>query len=138
MILGMSTGTYILLHVLISLVEIGSGLVVMFGFLTGKRLDGWTALFLVTTVLTSVTGFGFPIDHLLPSHVIAIMSLVMLAVAISARYVFHLFGSFFFLLHLQFPFFVLVVQPFMKVPAVHALAPTQKEPPILMHRSLSC
>jgi len=90
MILGMSTGTCILLHVLISLVEIGSGLVVMIGFLTGKRLDGWTALFLVTTVLTNVTGFGFPIDHLLPSHVIAIVSLVMLAVAISARYVFHL------------------------------------------------
>jgi hypothetical protein len=67
MILGMSTGTYILLHVLISLVEIGSGLVVMIGFLTGKRLDGWTALFLVTTVLTNVTGFGFPIDRLLPS-----------------------------------------------------------------------
>ena len=60
MIFGMSTATYTFLHVLISLVGIGSGLIVMFGFLTGKRLDGWTALFLITTVATSVTGFGFP------------------------------------------------------------------------------
>jgi hypothetical protein len=138
MILGMSTGTYTLLHVLISLVGIGSGLVVMFGFLTGKRLDGWTALFLVTTVLTSVTGFGFPVDHLLPSHVVAIISLVMLAVAIPARYVFHLSGAWRSIyvvtasIALYLNVFVLVVQTFMKVPAVHALAPTQKEPPFLI------
>jgi hypothetical protein len=138
MILGMSTGTYTLLHVLISLVGIGSGLVVMFGFLTGKRLDGWTALFLITTVLTSVTGFGFPVDHLLPSHIIAILSLVILAVAISARYVFHLSGAWrstyvvTAAIALYLNVFVLVVQTFMKVPAVHALAPTQKEPPFLI------
>jgi hypothetical protein len=138
MILGMSTGTYTLLHVLISLVGIGSGLVVMFGFLTGKRFDGWTALFLVTTVLTSVTGFGFPVDHLLPSHIIAILSLVILAVAISARYVFHLSGAWrstyvvTAAIALYLNVFVLVVQTFMKVPAVHALAPTQKEPPFLI------
>ena len=138
MILGMSTGTYTLLHVLISLVGIGSGLVVMFGFLTGKRLDGWTALFLITTVLTSVTGFGFPVDHLLPSHVIAILSLLILAVAILARYVFHLSGAWrstyvvTAAIALYLNVFVLVVQTFMKVPAVHALAPTQKEPPFLI------
>jgi hypothetical protein len=138
MILGMSTATYTLLHVLISLVGIGSGLVVMFGFLTGKRLDGWTALFLITTVLTSVTGFGFPTDHLLPSQVIGIISLVMLAVAISARYVFHLAGAWrsayvvTAAIALYLNVFVLVVQTFMKVPAVHALAPTQKEPPFLI------
>ena len=138
MILGMSTGTYTLLHVLISLVGIGSGLVVMFGFLNGKRLDGWTALFLITTVLTSVTGFGFPVDHLLPSHVIAILSLLILAVAILARYVFHLSGAWrstyviTAAIALYLNVFVLVVQTFMKVPAVHALAPTQKEPPFLI------
>jgi hypothetical protein len=138
MILGMSTATYTLLHVLISLVGIGSGLVVMFGFLTGKRLDGWTAVFLATTVLTSVTGFGFPTDHLLPSQVIGIISLVMLAVAISARYVFHLAGAWrsayvvTAAIALYLNVFVLVVQTFMKVPAVHALAPTQKEPPFLI------
>jgi hypothetical protein len=138
MILGMSTGSYTLLHVLISLVGIGSGLVVMFGFLTRKRFDGWTALFLITTVLTSVTGFGFPVDHLLPSHIIAILSLLILAVAISARYVFHLSGAWrstyvvTAAIALYLNVFVLVVQTFMKVPAVHALAPTQKEPPFLI------
>jgi hypothetical protein len=138
MILGMSTATYTLLHVLISLVGIGSGLVVMFGFLTGKRLDGLTALFLTTTVLTSVSGFGFPFDHLLPSHKVAIISLVILAVAIPARYVFHLAGAWR-SIHvigavtaLYLNVFVLVVQSFMKVPALKALAPTQTEPPFLV------
>jgi hypothetical protein len=93
MILGMSTATYTFLHVLISLVGIGSGLIVMFGFLNGKRLDGMNTLFLVTTVATSVTGFGFPFDHFLPSHVLGIISLVVLAVAIPARYVSHLSGA---------------------------------------------
>ena len=138
MILGMSTGTYTLLHVLISLVGIGSGLVVMFGFLTGKRFDGWTVLFLIATILTSVTGFGFPVDHLLPSHVIAVLSLLIMAVAILARYVFHLSGAWrstyvvAAAIALYLNVFVLVVQTFMKVPAVHALAPTQKEPPFLI------
>ena len=93
MILGMSTATYTLLHVLISLVGIGTGLVVVFGFLTGKRFDGVTVVFLITTVLTSVTGFGFPFDHLLPSHKVGIISLVVLAIAIPARYMFHLAGA---------------------------------------------
>jgi hypothetical protein len=89
MILGMSTVTYTALHVLIRLIGIGSGFIVLFGLLNA----GWTALFLVTTGLTSVTGFGFPFDHLLPSHKVGIISLVVLAVAIPARYVFHLVGS---------------------------------------------
>lgn len=138
MILGMSIGTYTLLHVLISLVGIGSGLVVMVGFLTGKPLDGWTAIFLISTVLTSVTGFGFPVDHLLPSHIIAIISLVILAIAIPARYLFHLSGAWRSIyvitaaVALYLNVFVLLAQTFMKVPAVHALAPTQKEPPFLI------
>ncbi len=138
MILGMSTATYTFLHVLISLIGIGSGLIVMFGLLTGKRLDGLTAVFLVTTVLTSVTGFGFPFEHLLPSHVVGIISLVILAVAIPARYVFHLAGAWRWIYvvgaatALYLNVFVLVVQSFMKVPALRALAPTQKEPPFLI------
>jgi hypothetical protein len=92
MIFGMTTSTYTLVHVLLSLVGIASGLVVVFGLLTGKRLDGWTALFLATTVATSLTGFGFPFDHLLPSHKVGIISLVLLAFAILARYAFHLRG----------------------------------------------
>jgi hypothetical protein len=142
MILDMSTTTYTLLHVLISLVGIGSGLVVMFGFLTGKRLDGLTAIFLSTTVLTSVSGFGFPFDHLLPSHKVGIISLVILAVAIPARYVFHLAGSWRWIYvigattALYLNVFVLVVQSFMKVPALKALAPTQTEPPFLVAQSV--
>ena len=85
MILGMTTSTYTLIHVAISLVGISSGFVVLFGLLAAKRLDAWTALFLATTVLTSVTGFGFPFDHLLPSHKVGIISLAVLAVASTAQ-----------------------------------------------------
>src|SRR5204863_5261045 len=92
MVFGMSLQTYTLIHVLISLIGIASGIVVMYGLLTGKRLDRWTALFLTTTVLTSVTGFGFPFDQLLPSHKVGIISLVALAIAIVARYTLHLTG----------------------------------------------
>jgi len=138
MIFGMTLGTYTFLHVLISVAGIGAGLIVMFGLLSGKRLDGWTGLFLATTVLTSVTGFGFPFDHLLPSHILGILSLVILAAAIPARYVFHLAGSWRWIyvvgagIALYFNVFVLVVQAFEKVPALKALAPTQKEPPFLV------
>ena len=85
MIFGMSTATYTFIHVVISLVGIFSGFVVMYGLLASKRLDGWTALFLGTTVATSVTGYGFPTDHLLPSQVVGAISLVVLTVAIVAR-----------------------------------------------------
>jgi hypothetical protein len=93
MMLGMSLSTFTLVHVLISLVGIASGIVVLYGLLSAKRLDGWTALFLTTTVLTSVTGFGFPFDHLLPSHKVAILSLVLLAIASLARYGLHMAGT---------------------------------------------
>jgi hypothetical protein len=138
MILGMSTATYTFIHVLISLVGIVSGLIVMYGLLTGKRLDGLTALFLTTTVLTSVTGFGFPFEHLLASHKVGIISLIILAIAIAARYVFHLAGSWRWIyvvtaaMALYLNVFVLVFQAFLKVPALKALAPTQSEPPFLV------
>jgi hypothetical protein len=138
MILGMTTSTFTLVHVLLSLVGIGSGLVVIFGILSGKRLDGWTALFLATTVATSVTGFGFPFDHLLPSHKVGILSLLVLAVAILARYAFHLRGAWSRIyaisavVALYFNVFVGVVQAFLKVPALKALAPKQTEPPFLV------
>jgi hypothetical protein len=137
MILGMTTSTYTLIHVAISLVGISSGFVVLFGLLAAKRLDAWTALFLATTVLTSVTGFGFPFDHLLPSHKVGIISLAVLAVAILARYVFHLVGAWRWIygigavIALYLNVFVLIVQLFEKVPALKALAPTQSEPPFL-------
>jgi hypothetical protein len=137
MIFGMTTSTYTFLHVLISLVGIGSGLIVIFGLITGKRLDRLTVVFLLTTVLTSVTGFGFPFDHFLPSHMVGIISLVVLAVAIPAHYVFHLANAWRWIYvvgastALYLNVFVLVVQSFLHVPALKAMAPTQKEPPFL-------
>jgi hypothetical protein len=138
MMLGMSLSTFTQVHVALSLVGIASGLVVLFGLLTARRLNSWTALFLLTTVLTSVTGFGFPFDHLLPSHKIGIISLVVLAIAILARYVFHLAGSWRWIyvvsavIALYFNVFVLIFQGFEKAPALKAMAPTQSEPPFLV------
>jgi hypothetical protein len=135
MILGMSTSTYTLLHVLISFVGIGSGFAVLYGMLRVHRLDRITAIFLVSTVLTSVTGFFFPNEHITPGIVVGILSLIVLAVAIAARYVLHMRGPWRAIyvitaaIALYFNCFVLVVQSFEKVPALHALAPTQKEPP---------
>src|SRR3989442_9934770 len=85
MIFGMTLLTFV--HVLLSLIGIGSGFVVLFGLLTSRRLDGWTALFLVTTGLTSVTGFLFPFHRFLPSHGVGIVSLIVLALATFALYV---------------------------------------------------
>jgi hypothetical protein len=133
----MTTATYTFAHVLLSLVGIASGFAVLYGLLNGWRLDRLTAIFLVTTVLTNLTGFGFPFDHLLPSHKVGIISLVMLALAIAARYLFHLTGAWRPIyvvgaaLALYLNVFVLVVQAFEKVPALKTLAPTQKEPPFL-------
>ena len=138
MVLGMSLATFTLVHVLISLVGIASGLIVAYGLLAAKPLDGLTAIFLTTTVLTSLTGFLFPVEHLLPSHIVGLISLVMLAIAIFARYGRHVTGSWRWIyvvtavISLYLNCFVLVVQSFMKVPALKALAPTQKEPPFLV------
>src|SRR5205807_522327 len=90
MIFGMTPFTFV--HVVISLVGIGSGFVVVYGFLTAKRLDFWTGIFLATTVLTSVTGFVLPFEHFMPSHAVGILSLVVLTAAIVARYALHLAG----------------------------------------------
>jgi hypothetical protein len=133
MILGMIPLTFV--HVVLSLIGILSGFVVVFGMLTDERLDGWTALFLTTTVLTSVTGFLFPFHGFLPSHALGIISLVVLPVAIYARYSRQLAGGWrrtyviTSLIAQYLNVFVLVAQLFMKVPALHALAPTQTEQP---------
>jgi hypothetical protein len=138
MILGMSLATFTLLHVVISLVGIASGLIVVYGFIAGKRLDFWTAIFLLSTVLTSATGYLFPFKHLLPSHIVGILSMLVLAAAIVARYPRHLEGGWrrvyvvCAMVALYLNCFVLVVQCFLKVPALHALAPNGNEPPFLI------
>jgi hypothetical protein len=134
-ILGMTESTFTAVHVLLSLIGIASGLLVAYGLLAGKRFDAATAIFLVTTVLTSVTGFLFPFVRLLPSHVLGVISLIALAIAIAARYLLHMTGPWrrIYVIcavpALYLNVFVFVVQIFLKVPAAHALAPTGKEPP---------
>jgi len=129
MILGMSLATFTMVHVVISLIAIVAGLVVMFGMLGAKRQAGLTAIFLLFTILTSVTGFLFPFTELLPSHMIGILSLLLLAIACVALYAMKLSGSWRWiyvltaLLSLYFNVFVLVIQSFLKVPALTALAP---------------
>src|SRR5258705_7392938 len=138
----MSTSTFTLLHVLISLVGIVAGLIVAFGFLNGKLFSGWNHLFLATTVLTSVTGFVFPVEHILPSHKVGIISLVTLAIAIAALYLFHLAGKWratyvvTAMIALYLNCFVGVVQSFLKVPFLHAMAPTGTEPPFLVAQTI--
>jgi hypothetical protein len=138
MMLGMSLSTFTTVHVIISLVGIGFGLIVIFGMLSAKRPNGWTALFLLTTVLTSVTGFGFPFTHVTPGHKVGVISLVVLLIAILARYSFHMAGkwrSIYVVTAIIAEYlnvFVLVVQGFEKVPALRAMAPTQSEPPFLV------
>ena len=137
MTFGLSLETYTLIHVVISLIGIVSGLIVLFGLLAGKRLNGLTALFLISTVLTSLTGYGFPFHKLLPSHIIGAISLVVLLIAILALYSFHLAGAWRWIYvvsaaaALYFNCFVLVFQGFLKVPALKAAAPTQSEPPFV-------
>ena len=132
MILGMSTATFIQVHVVISLIAIIAGLIVMFGMLGSKSQPGLTAVFLLFTILTSATGFLIPpllTEKLLPSHIIGILSLVLLAIACLALYVMRLAGPWRWiyvltaLISLYFNTFVLVIQSFLKVPALSALAP---------------
>lgn len=138
MILGLSIGTFTIVHVIISLVAIVSGLVVFAGLFTSDSRPGWTALFLFTTVLTSATGFLFPFGGPTPAFITGIISLVTLAAALLALYAFGLMAAWrgvyvvtaLFALYLNC--FVLVVQSFQKIGILKALAPTQSEPPFLV------
>ena len=142
MTLGMSIETFTIVHAVLSLVGIGSGVVVLVGLMAGKGLPRWTAAFLAATVLTSATGFGFPFDHLLPSHIVGAVSLVVLAVAILARYPFRLRGAWrrtyviCATVAVYLDTFVGVVQAFLNVPTLKALAPKQTEPPFVVAQAL--
>ncbi|HXZ96137.1 MAG TPA: hypothetical protein VEG37_03685 [Burkholderiales bacterium] len=142
MILGLSVSAFTMLHVILSLVGIFSGAVVVFNMLSSKNLGGWTAVFLATTALTSLTGFPFPRDHILPSHIVGIISLIALAIAIVALYVYRVAGKWRWiyvasaLLALYLNVFVGVVQAFLKVPFLNALAPTQSDPPFIIAQAI--
>ena len=142
MVFGMSLATYTAVHVIISLIGIASGLIVLAGLLRGQLLTMWNGLFLITTVLTSVTGFGFPYTKLTPGIILGILSLIVLAIAIFALYGRRLNGSWrrtyviTAMIALYFNVFVLVAQIFEHVPAFHAPAPTQTEGPFKLAQLL--
>jgi hypothetical protein len=136
--MGSDIVTLTLVHVAISLLAMFAGLVVAGGLLAGRRLDGWTGVFLVTTALTNITGFLFPFRTFLPAHGVGIVSLLILPVVLWARYRKQLAGGWrrvfvagsVLLLYLNV--FVLVAQLFLRTPALIAAAPTQSEPPFVI------
>ncbi len=142
MILGISLAAFTQLHVVLSLIGIGAGFVVLGGMFVSKKLEGWTALFLSTTVLTSVTGYFFPVDRILPSHIVGALSLAVLGVTIVALYGYRLKGAWRWVyvlgavLALYLNVFVGVVQAFLKIPFLNALAPTQQSPVFIVAQGL--
>jgi len=144
MILGMSLSTFTAFHVIISLIAILSGLFVMFGLLGSNRKPSLTATFLLFTILTSATGFLFPFDKLLPSHMIGIVSLLLLGIACIALYVMKLSGSWRWIyvltamIALYLNVFVLVIQSFLKLAPLHTLAPSipPSEPPFAVAQGI--
>jgi hypothetical protein len=133
---------FTLIHVVISVLGIIAGLIVVGGLLADARLNGWTALFLVTTIITSVTGFGFPFTKIAPPHIVGALSLVVLALCLVARYWKQLEGSWratyviTAVAALYLNVFVLIVQLFVKTPPLAQLAPTQQEAPFVVTQGL--
>jgi hypothetical protein len=133
---------FTLIHVVVSVIGIVAGLIVAGGLTAGRRLDHWAVVFLVTTIATSVTGFGFPLSPFLPSHAVGIVSLVVLAAVLVAHYVKHFAGvwrrtyAVGVVLATYLNTFVLVTQLFRRLPALIVVAPTQSEPPFALTQAL--
>ena len=142
MVLGMSLAGFTVFHLIISMIAIALGFVVAGGMLASNRLPAWTAWFLILTILTSATGFLFPFTKILPSHVVAIISLVLLVVAAYALYSKGLAGIWrtiyvvTAMLALWFNVFVLVAQSFQKVALLNVYAPTGSEPPFAITQGI--
>ena len=142
MVLGMSLPTFTMLHTIISLIGIASGVIAVAGMLGSSRLNGWTTLFLVTTALTTITGFLFPFTEIFPSHIVGVVSVVALCVVFFALYVKHMAGAWrlvyvagaVFALYLNT--FVGVVQSFQKLAFLKPLAPTQAEAPFVIAQAV--
>jgi hypothetical protein len=138
MVLGLGLPTFTFLHVVISLIGVASGFVVMSELLKSQYFGSWTAIFLVTTIVTSASGFLFPFSKLLPSHIVGIISLAFLAVAVFSFYVKRMHGIWRLIyvvtamLSLYLNVFVMIIQGFLKIPVLRGLAPTQTEPPFLI------
>ncbi len=142
MVLGMSLAGFTVLHLIISMIAIALGFVVAGGLLASNRLPGWTAWFLILTILTNATGFLFPFTKILPSHIVALISLVLLAIAVYALYGKGLAGIWRVvyvvtaMLALWFNVFVLVAQSFQKVALLNVYAPTGAEPPFAITQGI--
>jgi hypothetical protein len=142
MTLGLSISAFTTLHVVISLVAIVTGLIVLAGMLASRPAGAVTHVFLITTALTSVTGFLFPIAGFTPALAVGALSLVLLAIAVAGLYLFHLDGRWRLIYvatavaALYLNCFVLVVQAFQKIGLLHALAPTQSELPFQIAQGL--
>lgn len=138
----MDSYAFTMFHVAISLLAIGSGLIVVYGLMTAKHWSTLTAVFLITTAATSVTGYFFHRDHILPSHIVGGIALVVLLVTVLALYSFHLRGAWRAVyvigatLSLYFNVFVLVAQGFLKIPSLHVLAPKGSEPPFAIAQAV--
>jgi len=143
MVLGLSLATFTIVHVLISLVGIVAGVVVAVGMVQGKRLPGWTALALLALILTSVTGFLFPNTNFTPAQGVGVVSLVALAIAVAALYVFHVSGPWRWIYAvtamaaIYLDVFVGVIQAFQKIGFLHTLAPTQSTEPAFVATQLA-
>ena len=135
---GIPTHLFLQIHVALSLIALVAGLIVLFGLLKGRAYGGWTALFLATTILTSITGFPLPPFGFDPPRAVGILSLLLLAVAVAGYYLFHLAGAWRWIYvvtamaALYLDAFVGVIQAFAKIPSLHDLAPTQSEPPFVV------
>jgi hypothetical protein len=142
MILGLSTSAFTWFHTALSLVQLVSGIVVVIELMGSRSSRLWTAVYLVSAVATNATGFAFPVDKLLPSHAFGIVSLVLLLLVILARYTFHLAGAWRWVYALGIVItvyldaFVAIVQAFLKLPALHAMAPTGSEPPLAIAQGI--
>lgn len=138
MLLGLTVAQFTILHVAISMIAIFAGFIVLGGMFSNVGLAGWTAFFLVTTILTNITGFMFPFGGVTPGIAVGVLSSLLLIVAIIALYVFHLRGRWRLIyvatatLGLYFNVFVLIVQSFQKVSFLKPLAPTGSEPPFVI------
>lgn len=140
MIFGLTLFTFI--HVVITLIAMAAGLISIFGMIGNNRMDSVTAIFLLFTVLTSVTGFLFPIHGLTPALILGMMSIAVLTIALAARYLFAMQGAWRWIyvvtavIAQYFNSFVLVVQSFLKIPALHVLAPQGNEPPFAVAQGI--
>ena len=137
-----ASSTFTLLHTALSLIGIIAGLVALFGLFRNNPLNSWTLLFLVTTIATTLTGFLFPFRGFTPAIGTGIVSSLVLAPTVLARYTFSLAGAWRWIyvvgavVSLYLNCFVLVVQAFLKVPALHELAPQGTEPAFVLTQGL--